>query len=187
MLRVHIGLRGVICSVLLLMHALACSPPMHLIFLHPFSPFTVACTLNGTRSAFTAAMHIALGDACPLDVLRVDEGGWLCVEVMRCCLLQARLFPAASASCAGCPCSHPGTMAQPCAITADSVLWSVTCLPAAEGRHAFATCMLSYGFMGDVMVESENYRWLGPLRYDVVSPEARAVMWQGVLGWQARE
>lgn len=34
----------------------------------------VACTLNGTRSAFTAAMHIALGDACPLDVLRVDEG-----------------------------------------------------------------------------------------------------------------
>ena len=42
--------------------------------------------------------------------------------------------------------------------------------------------MLSYGFMGDVMVESENYRWLGPLRYDVVSPELRAVMWQGVLG-----
>jgi ceramide kinase len=33
-----------------------------------------ACTLNGTRSAFTAAMHVALGDACPLDVLRVDMG-----------------------------------------------------------------------------------------------------------------
>jgi len=28
--------------------------------------------------------------------------------------------------------------------------------------------MLSYGFMGDVMAESENYRWLGPLRYDMV-------------------
>lgn len=56
-------------------------------FLAPLSPLTVACTLNGTRSAFTAAMHIALGDACPLDVLRVDEGGWLRVEVMRCCLL----------------------------------------------------------------------------------------------------
>lgn len=40
---------------------------------------------------------------------------------------------------------------------------------AADGTHAFATCMLSYGFMGDVMAESENYRWLGPLRYDVVS------------------
>jgi ceramide kinase len=77
----------------------------------------VACTLNGTRSAFTAAMHIALGDACPLDVLRVDE---------------------------------------------------------ADGRHAFATCMLSYGFMGDVMVESENYRWLGPLRYDVIGAKMLA-------------
>lgn len=31
----------------------------------------VACSLNGTRSIFTAAMHIALGDATPLDVLRV--------------------------------------------------------------------------------------------------------------------
>lgn len=40
---------------------------------------------------------------------------------------------------------------------------------AADGHHAFATCMVSYGFMGDVMAESENYRWLGPLRYDVVS------------------
>jgi ceramide kinase len=62
-------------------------------------------------------MHIALGDACPLDVLRVDE---------------------------------------------------------ADGRHAFATCMLSYGFMGDVMVESENYRWLGPLRYDVIGAKMLA-------------
>lgn len=33
----------------------------------------VACTLNGTRSAFTAAMHIVLGDAVPLDVLRIDS------------------------------------------------------------------------------------------------------------------
>ena len=39
---------------------------------------------------------------------------------------------------------------------------------AADGLHAFATCMVSYGFMGDVMAESESYRWLGPLRYDVV-------------------
>lgn len=33
----------------------------------------VACTLNGTRSAFTAAMHVALGDGVPLDVLRIDS------------------------------------------------------------------------------------------------------------------
>lgn len=32
----------------------------------------VACSLNGSRSVFTAAMHIALGDETPLDVLRVD-------------------------------------------------------------------------------------------------------------------
>jgi len=35
----------------------------------------VACTLYGTRSACTAAMHIALGDCTPLDVLRIDSGG----------------------------------------------------------------------------------------------------------------
>jgi hypothetical protein len=40
----------------------------------PLRPPAAACTLNGTRSAFTAAMHVALGDACPLDVLRVDMG-----------------------------------------------------------------------------------------------------------------
>ncbi|KAL4433742.1 hypothetical protein ABPG75_000183 [Micractinium tetrahymenae] len=77
----------------------------------------VACTLNGTRSAFTAAMHIALGDGCPLDVLRIDS---------------------------------------------------------ANGHHAFATCMVSYGFMGDVMAESENYRWLGPLRYDMIGTKMLA-------------
>jgi ceramide kinase len=71
----------------------------------------VACTLNGTRSAFSAAMHIALGDATPLDVLRIDTP---------------------------------------------------------DGRHDFSMCMCSYGFMGDLMKESEQMRWLGPLRYDVL-------------------
>ena len=47
-------------------------------------------------------------------------------------------------------------------------LWAPSAVPAADGHHAFATCMLSYGFMGDVMAESEHWRWLGPLRYDVV-------------------
>ncbi len=32
----------------------------------------VACTLHGSRSPWTAAMHVCLGDSCPLDVLRVD-------------------------------------------------------------------------------------------------------------------
>lgn len=33
----------------------------------------VACTLNGTRSAFSSSMRIALGDWLPLDVLRIDS------------------------------------------------------------------------------------------------------------------
>jgi hypothetical protein len=61
----------------------------------------VACTLNGTRSAFSAAMRIALGDGIPLDVVRID---------------------------------------------------------ARDGSSRFAVSMASYGFMGDLMEESEGYR-----------------------------
>ena len=77
----------------------------------------VACTLNGTRSAFSAGMRIALGDGVPLDVLRID---------------------------------------------------------AADGTTEFATCMASYGFMGDLMAESEGLRWMGPLRYEVVGAKMLA-------------
>jgi diacylglycerol kinase family enzyme len=77
----------------------------------------VACTLNGTRNAFSAAMRIALGDKVPLDVLRID---------------------------------------------------------AADGTTEFATCMASYGFMGDLMSESEALRWIGPLRYELVGAKMLA-------------
>lgn len=77
----------------------------------------VACTLNGTRSAFSAAMRIALGDGVPLDVLRID---------------------------------------------------------AANGRTEFATSMASYGFMGDLMAESEGLRWMGPARYEVMGAKMLA-------------
>ncbi|KAL4517220.1 hypothetical protein Ndes2437B_g06825 [Nannochloris sp. 'desiccata'] len=77
----------------------------------------VACTLNGTRNAFSAAMRIALGDKVPLDVLRID---------------------------------------------------------AADGTTEFATCMASYGFMGDLMSESESLRWIGPLRYELVGAKMLA-------------
>ncbi len=77
----------------------------------------VACTLNGTRNAFSAAMRIALGDQVPLDVLRID---------------------------------------------------------AADGTTEFATCMASYGFMGDLMSESEALRWMGPLRYELVGAKMLA-------------
>jgi ceramide kinase len=32
----------------------------------------------------------------------------------------------------------------------------------------FACCIATYGFMGDVVQESEHHRWLGPLRYDII-------------------
>ena len=34
----------------------------------------VACTFHGTRSVFTAAMHIALGDRCGLSILVILLG-----------------------------------------------------------------------------------------------------------------
>ncbi len=37
-----------------------------------------------------------------------------------------------------------------------------------EGTTRFASCIAAYGFMGDVMAGSEAYRWLGPVRYDLV-------------------
>lgn len=77
----------------------------------------VACTLNGTRSAYSAAMRIALGDGVPLDVVRID---------------------------------------------------------AANGRTEFATSMASYGFMGDLMAESEGLRWMGPARYEVMGAKMLA-------------
>jgi ceramide kinase len=32
----------------------------------------------------------------------------------------------------------------------------------------YACCIATYGFMGDVVQESEQHRWLGPLRYDLI-------------------
>lgn len=37
-----------------------------------------------------------------------------------------------------------------------------------SGSTIFSSCMASYGFMGDVMASSENFRFLGPVRYDLV-------------------
>ena len=73
----------------------------------------VACSLHGSRSAFNAAAHVALGDSTALDVARITIS----------------------------------TKPQP----------------------VYATCIAAYGFMADVVLASERYRWLlGPLRYDVL-------------------
>ncbi|KAL4458315.1 hypothetical protein ABPG75_013180 [Micractinium tetrahymenae] len=77
----------------------------------------VACTLHGTRRAFTAALHVALGDSTPLDVLRVDTP---------------------------------------------------------QGAK-FASCIAAYGFLADVTSEAEQWRWMGPMRYDIVGAAKLAV------------
>lgn len=35
-----------------------------------------------------------------------------------------------------------------------------------EGLLKFYASVMSYGFLGDIAIESEKYRWMGPKRYD---------------------
>lgn len=56
----------------------------------------------------------------------------------------------------------------------DGVPLDVLRIDAADGTTEFATCMASYGFMGDLMAESEGLRWMGPLRYEVVGAKMLA-------------
>lgn len=162
------------CGCLGVRESGAASGHPHLPSLTPLSflPGTaVACTLNGTRSAFTAAMHIALGDGCPLDVLRVDQGAAAGGRRKR--GASWAMWGARRAADAGARERH----SQRFQLQGDMATSNPVAPPpcsAADGAHAFATCMLSYGFMGDVMAESENWRWLGPLRYDVVRLRACA-------------
>ena len=100
----------------------------------------VAYSLNGTRSAFTAAAHVVLGDSIPLDVLRLDSGQ----EVQT-----------SGASSPRGPTGSPGS--------------SSACIrPGSQETAKFTLSMASFGFFGDVMEESEKLRWLGPMRYDLV-------------------
>ncbi len=114
----------------------------------------VAYTLNGTRSAFTAAAHVVLGDSIPLDVLRLDCG---------------QENQASGASSPRGPTGSPGS--------------SIACIhPGSRETTKFALSMASFGFFGDVMEESEKWRWIGPMRYDLVG----AGMWMLNKSYRAR-
>ena len=51
--------------------------------------------------------------------------------------------------------------------------WLSTCsspldvmrVDSADGRIRHSVCYAAYGYMGDLMRQSERLRWLGPLRY----------------------
>ena len=36
-----------------------------------------------------------------------------------------------------------------------------------DRQHRFAVCVASYGYMGDLMKDSERLRWMGPARYNL--------------------
>lgn len=36
-----------------------------------------------------------------------------------------------------------------------------------DGQRRFCCCVAAYGYMGDLMCESERLRWLGPGRYNL--------------------
>lgn len=42
-----------------------------------------------------------------------------------------------------------------------------------NGLIKFYASVMSYGFLGDVAVESEKYRWMGPARYDYSGKELK--------------
>lgn len=36
-----------------------------------------------------------------------------------------------------------------------------------DGERRFCCCVAAYGYMGDLMNESERLRWMGPSRYNL--------------------
>lgn len=116
--------------------------------------------LHGTRNALTAALHVAFGDATPLDM------GYLqpLTPLMRSCALQQQeqqqqqqqlLLPQAPES--------PGY--------ASNAYSSAACdahardgSRGAPGGKQFV-CAAHYGYLADVLRASEALRWMGPARY----------------------
>lgn len=45
-----------------------------------------------------------------------------------------------------------------------------------DGEHRYSVTMAAYGYLGDLLKESESLRWLGPLRYELVGAKA---LWRG--------
>lgn len=69
-------------------------------------------------------------------------------------------------------CSTNGTRSAIAAtlhvVLGDRIPMDVMKVESLDGQVSrYATCMASYGFMGDLMRKSEGMRWMGPLRYDV--------------------
>ncbi|PHT33479.1 hypothetical protein CQW23_25279 [Capsicum baccatum] len=53
-----------------------------------------------------------------------------------------------------------------CLVIAQVVRWKKTSISKNEPSVHYAASFAGYGFYGDVITESEKYRWMGPKRYD---------------------
>lgn len=107
---------------------------------------TVAYCLNGTTDIKTSIIHIILGQTNGLDISSVyrncaDSGSGGSSQVQPANDLKISDNNTFDSSTAG----HARTRPQLLKLYAS---------------------VLSYGFLGDVTFDSENYRWMGPKRYD---------------------
>lgn len=111
---------------------------------------TVAYCLNGTTDIKTSIIHIILGQTHGLDISSVyrnsdDSGG-------------------------GGDTNPAQTSDDPKGSDSDILGGSAPKISNRDTRRPqllkLYASVLSYGFLGDVTLESENYRWMGPKRYD---------------------
>eukprot|EP00897_Mesotaenium_endlicherianum_P006338 jgi/Mesen1/5732/ME000029S05043 len=118
----------------------------------------IVISVTGTRDAATSALHIVLGDRMPLDVVRISS--W-----------QSSSEPPPSSDATATAGGRQGRPSESssgkkkarhghggAADVSDSH---------ATPRVRYAASFAGYGFYGEVARESEQYRWMGPARYDV--------------------
>ncbi|KXJ69770.1 hypothetical protein RP20_CCG025907 [Aedes albopictus] len=111
---------------------------------------TVAYCLNGTTDIKTSIIHIILGQTHGLDISSVyrnsdDKGG------------GGDINPAQTND------DSKGSGSDTLGGSAPKISNRAERRPQLLKLYA---SVLSYGFLGDVTLESENYRWMGPKRYD---------------------
>lgn len=96
-----------------------------------------------------------------------EQGG---ERALHAAYLRVGHIPAGSTDAVSC--SMHGTRDEMTAalhiVVGDRAAVDVLRIDTSDGRHRYAITMAAYGYMGDLMRESEGLRWLGPLRYDLV-------------------
>ncbi|XP_058814124.1 ceramide kinase [Topomyia yanbarensis] len=103
---------------------------------------TVAYCLNGSNDVRTSIIHIILGQSHGLDISSVH-----------------RKHTVSN------PCATNGTPEQTQSDNFTNGTSNSTKINQPQLLKLYAS-VISYGFLGDVAMDSENYRWMGPKRYE---------------------